>query len=63
MQNSKLAEEAKNSNFTQKDVESAYEKGRRIGQYEGMIAYQKKLVDNLQRDNERMNAALADMKK
>lgn len=51
----------KNSIDQQKEVQAAYEKGRKIGRIEGMIAYQRHLVGNLQKDNEKLSEQLADI--
>lgn len=51
----------KNSTDQQKKVQVAYEKGRKIGRIEGMIAYQRHLVGNLQKDNEKLAEQLADV--
>lgn len=50
-----------NSNDRQQEVQAAYEKGRRVGRIEGMIAYQKHLVGNLQKENEKFVKQLADI--
>jgi len=55
------AAEAKKSSYTEEDLKDAYQKGRRVGQVEGMIAYQKRLVENLQKDNVLLNKKLADV--
>lgn len=54
------AAEVKNSSYTEEDLRTAYQKGRRVGQVEGMIAYQKRLVENLQKDNASLNKKLAE---
>lgn len=54
------AAEAKKSSYTEEDLRTAYQKGRRVGQVEGMIAYQKRLVENLQKDNVSLNKKLAE---
>lgn len=54
------AVEAKKSSYTEEDLRDAYQKGRRIGRVEGMIAYQKKLVENLQKDNAALNQKLSE---
>lgn len=41
------------------DLQAAYEKGRKVGRLEGMIAYQKHLVGNLQKENEKLTTQLA----
>lgn len=52
-----------NSNDRQQEVQAAYEKGRRVGRVEGMIAYQQRLVRNLSKDNENLNTQLQEAKK
>lgn len=50
----------KNSTDQQKEIQAAYEKGRKVGRIEGMIAYQRHLVGNLQKDNEKLGEQLAE---
>lgn len=50
----------KNSTDLQKEIQAAYEKGRKVGRIEGMIAYQRHLVGNLQKDNEKLGEQLAE---
>lgn len=38
-------------NYPAKELQAAYEEGRRIGRTEGMIAYQKHLIENIQKEN------------
>lgn len=54
------AAEAKRSSYTEEDLKQSYEKGLKVGRLQGMIAYQKKLVENLQRDNISLNQMLAE---
>lgn len=54
--------EVKGSSYTEEDLKDAYQKGRRVGQIEGMITYQKRLVENLQKDNVSLNEKLAEIK-
>lgn len=54
------AEEVKKSNYTAEDLKQSYEKGLKVGRLQGMIAYQKKLVENLQKDNAALNGKLAE---
>ncbi|MGL4519308.1 MAG: hypothetical protein ACRCUJ_06445 [Phocaeicola sp.] len=56
------AVEAKKSIYTAEELQQSYEKGRKVGQIEGIIAYQKKLIDNLQRDNEALNKKLIEVR-
>lgn len=55
--------EAKKSSYTEEDLKDAYQKGRRVGQVEGMIAYQKRLVENLQKDNASLTKKLSEVVK
>lgn len=55
--------EAKKSSYTEEDLRTAYQKGRRVGQVEGMIAYQKRLVENLQKDNASLTQKLSEVVK
>ena len=34
------------SSYTQEEINAAYEKGKNEGRIEGMLAYQKRLIDN-----------------
>ena len=54
------AAEAKRSSYAEEDLKQSYEKGLKVGRLQGMIAYQKKLVENLQRDNISLNRMLAE---
>lgn len=47
----------------EEELKAAYEKGRRVGRLEGMIAYQQRLVKNLAKDNENLNAQLQEAMK
>ena len=51
------------SSYTQEEINAAYEKGKKEGRIEGMLAYQKRLIDNLKRDNVSLNQKLQDIKK
>lgn len=50
--------EAKKSSYTEEDVEQSYKKGLKVGRIEGMIAYQQRIIKNLQADNENLNTML-----
>lgn len=50
------------SSYTQEEINAAYEKGKNEGRIEGMLAYQKRLIDNLKRDNVSLNQKLQDIK-
>lgn len=54
---------ANKSNYTEEEIKAAYEKGKSEGRIEGMLAYQKRLIDNLQRDNASLNQKLQEIKK
>lgn len=56
------AVEVNNSSYAE-EVKAVYEKGRSEGRIEGMLAYQKRLISNLQRDNESLNQKLLEIKK
>lgn len=38
---------ANKSSYTIEEINAAYEKGKNEGRIEGMLAYQKRLIDNL----------------
>lgn len=52
---------AKKVSYTEKEMNDAYQKGREVGRVEGMIAYQKRLVENLQKDNASLNQKLSEV--
>lgn len=54
------AVEVKKSSYTEEDLKQSYEKGLKIGRLQGMISYQKKLVENLQKDNMVLNGKLVE---
>ncbi|WP_373191772.1 hypothetical protein [Bacteroides caccae] len=54
---------ANKSSYTIEEINAAYEKGKNEGRIEGMLAYQKRLIDNLKRDNVSLNQKLQDIKK
>lgn len=54
---------ANKSSYTEEEIKAAYEKGKSEGRIEGMLAYQKRLIKNLQQDNASLNQMLQDMKK
>lgn len=60
--NEENAVDAKKSSYTEEEMNAAYQKGRRVGQVEGMITYQKRLVENLQKDNASLNQKLTEIK-
>lgn len=55
------AVEVNKSSYTAEELKDAYQRGRRVGQVEGMIAYQKRLVENLQKDNASLNKKLTEV--
>ena len=57
------ASEANKSSFTQEELNAAYEKGRKVGKWEGMLAYQKRIVDNLLKENKVLTDRLEEAKK
>ena len=54
---------ANKSSYTIEEINAAYEKGKNEGRIEGMLAYQKRLIDNLKRDNVSLNQKHQDIKK
>ena len=54
---------ANKSSYTIEEINAAYEKGKNEGRIEGMLVYQKRLIDNLKRDNVSLNQKLQDIKK
>lgn len=52
---------ANKSSYTIEEINAAYEKGKNEGRIEGMLAYQKRLIDNLKRDNVSLNQKLQDI--
>lgn len=50
--------EAKKSSYTEEEIKAYYQKGREVGRIEGMIAYQQRLVKNLEMDNAKLNEQL-----
>ena len=47
----------------EEEINAAYKKGKDEGRIEGMLAYQKRLIENLQRDNASLNQKLQEIKK
>lgn len=47
---------------TDHKLRTAYENGLKTGRIEGMIAYQKHLIENLQKENELLNKQLQKQK-
>ena len=54
---------ANKRNYTEEDINAAYKKGKDEWRIEGMLAYQKRLIENLQRDNTSLNQKLQEIKK
>ena len=54
---------ANKRNYTEEEINAAYEKGKSEGRIEGMLSYQKRLIKNLQQDNASLNQMLQEMKK
>lgn len=48
--------------YADPQLQAAYEKGLKAGRIEGMIAYQKHLIENLQKENELLNKQLQKQK-
>lgn len=49
-------------NYPTEELQAAYDAGRRIGRIEGMISYQRHLIDNLQKENVQLNQKLQTQK-
>ena len=56
-----------NSVLRKKELQEAFQRGLSLGlkkgRIEGMLAYQKRLIENLQRDNSSLNQKLQEIKK
>ena len=56
-----------NSVLRKKELQEAFQRGLSLGlkkgRIEGMLAYQKRLIENLQRDNASLNQKLQEIKK
>lgn len=48
--------------YSTSELQTVYEKGRRIGRTEGMIAYQDHLIENLQKENAQLKEKLQEQK-
>ena len=57
------ASEANKSSFTQEELNAAYEKCSKVGKWEGMLAYQKRIVDNLLKENKILTERIEEAKK
>lgn len=44
------------------ELRAAYEDGRQVGKIEGMLAYQRHLIENLQKENKQLNQKLQEQK-
>ena len=53
----------KGRRLAEEEINAAYKKGKDEGRIEGMLAYQKRLIENLQRDNASLNQKLQEIKK
>lgn len=60
MEENRIASIANNSNDREKE---AFEKGRKIGRLEGILYYQQHLIQNLQKDNQKVNLQLLEIDK
>lgn len=49
-------------NYPTEELQTAYDAGRRIGRIEGMISYQRHLIENLQKENVQLNQKLQTQK-
>ena len=54
---------ANKRNYTEEEINAANKKGKDEGRIEVMLAYQKRLSENLQRDNASLNQKLQEIKK
>lgn len=52
----------KQTEYPTPELRAAYDAGRRIGRIEGMIAYQRHLIENLQKENMQLNQQLQEQK-
>lgn len=57
-----MAKEDENAGVACDKTKSDFEKGREIGRIEGMIAYQKHLIENMQKENEGLTRKLEILK-
>ena len=48
--------------YSTPELQAAYDAGRRIGRIEGMISYQRHLIENLQKENVQLNQKLETQK-
>lgn len=48
--------------YSNPELQAAYDAGRRIGRIEGMISYQRHLIENLQKENVQLNQKLQTQK-
>ncbi len=53
---------ASGSPYSTLELQAAYDAGRRIGRIEGMISYQRHLIENLQKENVQLNQKLQTQK-
>lgn len=52
----------KQTEYPTPELRATYEDGRQIGQLEGMIIYQRHLIENLQKENMQLNQQLQEQK-
>lgn len=52
----------KQTDYPTPELQAAYKDGRRIGRTEGMIIYQRHLIENLQKENAQLNEKLQEQK-
>lgn len=52
----------KQTDYPTPELRAVYDAGRRIGRIEGMIAYQRHLIENLQKENMQLNQQLQEQK-
>lgn len=52
----------KQTEYPTPELRAAYEDGREIGKIEGMILYQRHLIENLQKENMQLNQQIQEQK-
>lgn len=52
----------KQTEYPTPELRAAYEDGREIGKIEGMILYQRHLIENLQKENMQLNQQIQQQK-
>ncbi len=52
----------KQTDYSTPELRAAYEDGRQMGKIEGMILYQRHLIENLQKENVQLSQKLQEQK-